>query len=903
MLKQATWWIAAGLLAGAAVVPPALSAPEGLPLTVPFSPAAWLPDGGDARWLRPEPGELETNGFYLRAPKPGQAHAAWLAAAHRLRAFDRTAPPPTTVRVAFGGVRAWTRVQPEVGRLLHLQPGEALVVRLEARWLSGNPEICFALDYLDPQTFAQKGWSGVLTTARLPQDGEWHPLEVALTLPPDNPRIGGWANLIVGQDATRDATPGQWEMRGATLHLAGSPGRRQALRVLQAAADRAAHGLDRSIYDRPDLAWGARNFACYFLFLYDTAIYDRQARRYRVEAFLDEMEREFGGVDSVVLWQAYPRIGVDQRNQFDFYRDLPGGLAGLKEVTARFHRRGVRVFIDYNPWDTGTRREEVTDAEALGRLVRAIGADGIFLDTMVAAPDALRPTVDRYRRGVLFEPEGSPEIAQISACSASWAQWLPTYPEPGVLRLKWLEPRHMQHQIRRWDRSHAEEIVQAFFNGSGMLIWENVFGTHNPWNVEDRATWRQAVPILRAFWRELASEAWEPFLPTLSEGVFASRWIGRHATLYLLVNQTGKPITTPILQLPALARSRKSPERVFDLWRGVEIPAPPDGLLSMPLEQLGAVAVVHDAAGLRQVQPLLNRRPLPPPSQARMLARPHDPRPVPRTPPADPDNPPPGMVLVPRATIRLRLSHERRECGCYPDPGTPAARQDEFTFGAAWNSELTHDYLATVGPFLIDECLVTNGEYEAFLKATGYRPAERRNFLKHWPGGRCPAALRDHPVVYVDLEDAQAYARWAGKRLPTEAEWQLAGQGTDGRPWPWGTEPDPARANGQGKGTTPVRAFPAGRSPYGCYDMAGNVWQWTESERDDGHTRYAILRGGSYFSAEGSVWYVRGGAQPLTRHAKFLLLYPGLDRCATIGFRCVKDVSGQEDATDDRTYD
>ncbi len=71
--------------------------------------------------------------------------------------------------------------------------------------------------------------------------------------------------------------------------------------------------------------------------------------------------------------------------------------------------------------------------------------------------------------------------------------------------------------------------------------------------------------------------------------------------------------------------------------------------------------------------------------------------------------------------------------------------------------------------------------------------------------------------------------------------------------------------------------------------MCGNVWEWTESERSDGHTRFAIIRGGSWFRAEGSLWYVPGGPQPCTTHTKLLLLAPGLDRSATIGFRCAAD--------------
>ncbi len=72
--------------------------------------------------------------------------------------------------------------------------------------------------------------------------------------------------------------------------------------------------------------------------------------------------------------------------------------------------------------------------------------------------------------------------------------------------------------------------------------------------------------------------------------------------------------------------------------------------------------------------------------------------------------------------------------------------------------------------------------------------------------------------------------------------------------------------------------------------MCGNTWEWTESQRSDGRTRFAILKGGSYYQAEGSHWYADGGPRPSNFAAKFLLMWPGLDRCATIGFRCVVDV-------------
>jgi gamma-glutamyl hercynylcysteine S-oxide synthase len=128
--------------------------------------------------------------------------------------------------------------------------------------------------------------------------------------------------------------------------------------------------------------------------------------------------------------------------------------------------------------------------------------------------------------------------------------------------------------------------------------------------------------------------------------------------------------------------------------------------------------------------------------------------------------------------------------------------------------------------FRIDKYLVTNAQYARFVAATGHRPPS------DWKNGKIQEGVLLYPVTLVNWYDASAYAKWAGKRLPAEAEWEKAARGTDGRRWPWGNDMDPARLNtyyNVGSANN-VTAYANGVSPYGVYDMAGNVDEWVEDD-------------------------------------------------------------------------
>lgn len=147
-----------------------------------------------------------------------------------------------------------------------------------------------------------------------------------------------------------------------------------------------------------------------------------------------------------------------------------------------------------------------------------------------------------------------------------------------------------------------------------------------------------------------------------------------------------------------------------------------------------------------------------------------------------------------------------------------------------------------VAGFYIDIYPTTNADYARFVTATDHTPP------RHWESGVPAAEIADHPVVWVSWSDATAYAQWGRKQLPTTAQWEKTARGTRGNVWPWGNAPTPAKINCRGSGpgrTTPVDRYKSGVSPYGLYDLCGNVWEWlsTESTSD----RYE-LKGSAFTS-------------------------------------------------------
>lgn len=649
-------------------------------------------------------------------------------------------------------------------------------------------------------------------------------------------------------------------------------------------------GYNGANYSRPEFNWTQHNFLCVQMMVEEHDFYDPARGVYTVDKYLDALKKEFGGVDSVLIWDTYPDLGVDNRNQFDRLRDLPGGIAGVKKMVAAFHRRGVKVLFPETPWDMGTRQEGPPDWTAQAKLMAEVGADGLLGDTMDGLPHAFLAASEKTGNPLVLQPEGLPSDEALAWNEMSWGYWsYPFVPETSVY--KWLEHRHMPVLVTL-GRHHIDEFQAGFFNGVGFADQEDTIGIHNGIAPGELAALRRVLAIERANAVLLVSPKWEPYAPTLKYGIFASKFPGKDQVLWTIINRNPYDVNGRQMAVPFVAGTR-----YFDLWHGVELSpeisssSPRTATLSFRMGALGfgAVLAVHSQALPQSLETLL--------AQMRTLsakplsdfadewtALPQHMIDIPATEPAT--TAPAGMVLIPSGRFDFKVRGVSVAGGNEPGVDVQYPWED--------SPRRYHDHVLAIKSFYIDRYPITNAQFKAFLDATHYHPRDDHNFLRDWKNGSYPAGWGQKPVTWVSLEDARAYAHWAGKRLPDEWEWQYAAQGTDGRIYPWGNQwnpsavPDPDKGH-ELRGPDDVHAHPSGSSPFGVMDMDGNVWQWT-SAFEDPHTRTAILRGGSYYQPQGSMWYFPQ-AYRLDEHGKYLLMAPSLDRSGAIGFRCAKDAA------------
>lgn len=686
--------------------------------------------------------------------------------------------------------------------------------------------------------------------------------------------------------------------------------------------------FDNSLYERSDLAWIRDSYLIVLQMAWDREFFDASTGKYTFPALLKQDMEQFGFIDVYGLWPTWPRLGLDQRNQWDLYRSLPGGLQQIRNFSRLASQNKTRFFIAYNPWDNSTRKED--HLKGMAEIIGQLEADGVILDTKGSSSHELQAAADKVRSGVVMYSEGMAvprDMPGIISGRVHNAIFL----SPELNLNKLIKPDFSIFRVCDIgeDLVHRE-IAISFFNGYGTEL--NMFrpGKRDDNFRRDMDFLAETTFLLRQNSDVFHDFNWTPLVETTMDRVYVNKWsagmkqvytilnmrsegvddklfrvkrdtsihyvslwdhenvnlVQEHDGDYVAVTATGWPASWNgtrkegsvgcVAAFPRLIESTligdslfiKSPvgKRMI-VWKGLpsyktefrEFESVPDtvvrindlfgyreGKLVIQLldgNNLVDENVIHFEGG----KPWLVSN-VDPTARATGIA--------------------PDMVLVPGTKFSFTLSA--------PDDFIPYPREGLIT--------------VNVDSFLIDKYPVTNAQFYEFLQSSGYMPADTTGFLRHWDRGIYRQGQERYPVVYISHEDAKAYAAWAGKRLPTENEWQLAAQGTDNRKWPWGEEFHGTFCNNAFDKTTPVDAFPKGASPYGVFDLVGNVWQMTNDMYFNGTNYFNIIRGGSHYRPDSSWWYVQGGPRPLDETRMMLLVAPGFDRSATVGFRCVKDI-------------
>ncbi|HZR58861.1 MAG TPA: SUMF1/EgtB/PvdO family nonheme iron enzyme [Terriglobales bacterium] len=693
--------------------------------------------------------------------------------------------------------------------------------------------------------------------------------------PPKNEQIPGPSCLAVKD-----------EDEGAVSRLCSVPEHQEWLADIRHWRDerRIRIGYSPARYQLPALKWTQSSFIQPQMMVEDRYFYDPVGNRYTVDRYLDDLEKRYGGIDSVLIWPTYPNMGIDNRNQLDMVRSMPGGIAGVRQMVSDFHHRGVRVLFPMMMWDQGTRDPGQTWPDAIASLMAEIGADGINGDTQDGVPRAFSDASDKVNHPLAFEPEDGPHDEGIAYNVLTWGYYSFSF-APQVDRFKWLEPRHMVNISDRWNRDKTDDLQFAFFNGVGWESWENIWGIWNGINARDAEAARRVATLERGVAPFLVSADWEPFFPMLHFGVSASRWPLGEETVWTIVNRNEYNVAGPQIQLPVAEGMH-----YFDLYHGVQLTPEVRGntaVLSFEVESKGYGALLATKSPSATVKALMDKMSAMTAKSLKSFSHewsflPQQIVQIAATKP--PTGTAADMIKIPAADFVFRVN------------GIEIEGADDIGVDVQYPWEDSprryHAHVMHIDPFWIDQFPVTNGQFKKFLDSTHYHPADDLNFLHDWSNGTYAAGSADKPVTWVSLEDARAYATWAGKRLPHEWEWQYAAQGTDERPYPWGKDWDPSAVPVPDTGRTmrgpdSVTAHPKGASPFGVMDLVGNVWQWTDEFLDD-HTRAAIVRGGSYYQPQGSKWYFPQ-AYNLAEHGKLLMMAPSKDRSATLGFRCAQD--------------
>ncbi len=704
--------------------------------------------------------------------------------------------------------------------------------------------------------------------------------------------------------------------------------------------------FDESLYKRSDLKWIRSSYVMHLMMAWDKDYYDLATGKFNWPAFIERGKNLYGGDDVICLWPTWPTLGLDQRNQFDMYRDLPGGLKTLRILADTLRKHNTKFFIAYNPWDESTRDEK--HLLGLAELIRETSADGVVLDTRGESSRELQEVADKVRPGVIMYSEGMAVPKDMQGIVSGRVHNALYYPP--VLNLnKLIRPDFAIFRVAEVSREpiHREYAI-SFFNGYGTEI--NQFPAGHPgWEEDQYKFLGKTSRVLRENTANFNSDSYSILVPTLHDSLWVNKWPSGEKTLYTVFSLKPGGFKGPLIEVnprsgfhwvdilhhreTAIINSKKgsfievetnafnesfigtnnegqvtcvaelpvvlsavlkgnqlivtaSKGNRVNVWAGEPAYDKTSVELTVDSQSINLNEKFGDYEGKIVIQVFNNSELI---DEVVLFIKPGSARLISKVVKTAASAGASGMVRIPAGKFKFKTTHG-----------------DDFIL---YPTENVGESI-TVPAFYMDKFPVTNDEFNTFLKATGYVPTDTANFLKHWRKGIMPKGEERYPVVYISYEDALAYAKWANKRLPTEIEWQYASQTDKMNEWPWKqTNPvtrkeqyvtetltvssitgiDSKNCNLGDSKLYSVGKYPKGANPFGLQDLVGCVWQLTNDVYESGSYRYIMMKGGSYFKPSSSWWYVQGGPRELHYRQYLLRVSQGFERNGTVGFRCVRE--------------
>jgi formylglycine-generating enzyme required for sulfatase activity len=731
-----------------------------------------------------------------------------------------------------------------------------------------------------------------------------------------------------------------------------------------------------SLYKRKDLAWVRNTYLMHLMMSWDKFFYNATQNKYTLPSFVDRGNKLYGGDDIITIWPSWPTLGLDQRNQFDLYKDLPGGLSAIKKISNDLIAENKHLFVSYNPWDVDTHKQN--HYSGLSWLINNTNADGVVLDTQGSSSDTLQNSADTVRKGVIMYSEGMAVPKDMQGIIAGRVHNALYYP-PMLNLNKFIQPGFSIYRVAELYKEPIQrEFATSFFNGYGTEI--NIMAAGQPeWVEKQYAFLGKTTQLLRQLSDNFNSNNATPLIPTTADSIWVNQWTTPQKIVYTIYSTIPQGYKNDLFEVsqkynwhfvdvyhhkllkPTFKKGKYFIEAETDAFHqkylGTNNEGTVDCIIHVP--KLLETTVVNNTLQIQVTKNTIIKRDYSYLDNTELaihiwtsevgwgkpnLVLPYKNQTIDINKIAERFE---GKIIIQVVQLtkdtfgnknnRITLLDEQIE---YLNAGIPRLKENiEPISNHSFNNtnlldttnmvkiekgtflfKQTHgdDFIAypsivdtnliDMPSYWMDKYLVTNADFYKFIQESKYQPTDTVNYLKHWVAGAPLVTDYKKPVVYISYEDAQAYAHWNHKILPSEIQWQYAGQTSSLQEWPWKQEKPVTREVEEITGTLStviikgidssfcnlgngvldtVGAYPKGVNANGLYDLVGAVWQLTSSKYVSGSYEYIIMKGGSYFKPSGSWWYVQAGPRELTYAQYLLRVSQGFERNGTVGFRCV----------------